>query len=183
MNLVSDCEVWLQDYGLPKKVDMRIITFLKNTPHRIDTFSPKIEESNYACYRTWASVSDAIKDEPFDDLSFPLISSFIGEGLAAEFMQFCEVFSNGKIPSLESILANPETALIPDEVSIQWATMTTVACRADEKNIETLLKYVNRYNQSHLFYFVYMANSVNYSLIKFPCFRTTLQKISHYLND
>lgn len=124
-----------------ERLDMRIIAFLNAFPKHANSFKPDATTA-YSCPRTWHMLSDSIKGTELDKrIHTPLIASYVGDGIAGEFMSFLELFH--ELPKFEDIIANPETTPISNLLSVKWAVLSMVVSRLDEttaKQAEVFLK-------------------------------------------
>ncbi len=79
-----------------------------------------------------------------NDLLFPAITGYFGEGTAAEFIAFLRVAE--ELPKYEEIVANPEKCRLPEKgrPDAQYATMQMIAHRVDDKTATPAFKYLMR---------------------------------------
>lgn len=126
---------WIE-WAIENGIDNRIISFLSFKPSLLYTFNPNATEP-YASPRTWEMVSKVLKTS--DDLV--LLSSLIGDGTANEFLTYLALFKD--IPNIKDILADPEHYTVPNNLSIQWATVS-FCCEHVQENL-SLVTYLRRF--------------------------------------
>lgn len=129
--------------------DHRVIAFINYMPSKLMDFRPDHTDTTFPCPRTWEFLSKLIKDQEIansgdDEQSFgPLISSAIGEGTAVEFITFAKEFH--RLPKFASIISDPDGTPVPPEMSTKYATMAMLIENFDEKNLDQVLKYVEKF--------------------------------------
>ena len=124
------------------RLDVRIMTFLGRFPKHLSTFHPDAD-SPYACSRTWEKLSDVIKNVgKFEANHVPLAESLIGN-VASEFYSYTQLFR--ELPSIETIMADPETLEISDSLSIRWAIIGMIAHAMNKDNAKELSTYMRRF--------------------------------------
>ncbi|MGT2491372.1 ATP-binding protein, partial [Cupriavidus basilensis] len=65
-----------------------------------------------------------------------------GRGAALEFESFRQIYR--ELPSVDSVLAAPESARIPDKVAAQYAICSALAAVSNENNFDRVMVYANR---------------------------------------
>lgn len=66
----------------------------------------------------------------------------VGSDFAAQFMAFLPMFRT--LPSVQAILANPDTAAMPSEPSLAYAVVTALADAVDQSTFAAALTYAKR---------------------------------------
>ncbi len=138
LNVEPCLDAWIP-YALAKKIDPRIIAFLKWQQHlgNDDRFylpnNDMADISQTCCPRTWAesvsdllAIEDAVFTEPADRLE--LLSAAIGEIVGLEFCAFLTAAAN--MVSIADILASPTSAPVPEELDMLYMTVSGLAHRA-----------------------------------------------------
>lgn len=74
-----------------------------------------------------------------------LFAAHIGDAYAAELDGFIDLFAS--IGSLADIVKNPDTAPLPTDASIRYATVTGLGRLADRENFGNIIRYVERFSQ------------------------------------
>lgn len=142
IDLVADYKEWL-DWAVVNLKSHRIPDFIKFKPGNLVTFSADHTDKTYACPRTWAFADRllAVTEEKSPDL-LPLLAGTISEGVAREFVAFCQVYDRLLKP--EDIAANPEGVKMPTEPSVLWAHTGSISHNMNEDNASQLMKFVQR---------------------------------------
>jgi hypothetical protein len=92
--------------------------------------------------RAWEDVSDILKLNPADDLRQTMISAKVGPLMAADFESYYQVAS--QFVPLDSILADPDKAPIPDSIGLMHAVTTGLAAHVTRATFGALVKYGKR---------------------------------------
>lgn len=136
-----DVTEW-REWAIQQSFDSRITAFIGFRPELLYTFNAMTTEP-YASPRTWEMVNKVIKDETKID-SLPLIASMIGTGTATEFIKYLELID--KIPNIKTILTKPQDVKVPEELSIQWATITALTRHKDlDDNINNATTFIDKF--------------------------------------
>lgn len=138
-----DPEQWMEDVALKHNYDKRVIGFLSRYPSKLMNFDPEHQDVTFACPRTWSKTNRLIDGVPDVKGDTPLIAGTIGSGFAAEFVQFCAIYTH--LPSIDSILANPHDVPVPTELNVRWAAMSMLLEHIEEDKFQKLTEYLNRF--------------------------------------
>ena len=142
LELVSDVTEFT-DWCAANGIDHRISDYGKFRPGNVYAFSPDHTDHTYACGRTWEFANRVLKvTDDNDPDRLPMLSGTISEGVAREFIGFCQIYQD--LPTQAQIVASPETVKVPDEPSIIWALTGSIAHNAHKDTIGQVMKYVNR---------------------------------------
>ena len=131
---------WL-DWAASAGIDFRITSFLGFKPDLLYTFNPDAT-SPYSCPRTWDMASRVINGNPIDSDDIPLLASMVGEGVAREFVTYTKLYK--ELPDFNDIVANPSTESIPSSLGTQWAVMSMVCSKVDDKTATPIATYLER---------------------------------------
>lgn len=143
IDVMADVETWINNWAIPNQADYRIIGFIRFRDELLHKFDPNHNDVTFPCPRTWAFLSDIIKDwTDIPDSKLPLIAGTIGEGPALEFKGFLDIFS--VLPTKEQLLKSPEIANVPDEPSALFALTAFISTLINKQTLEKLMVYVNR---------------------------------------
>lgn len=123
-------------------IDTRIITFVNFKKELFYKFDPKNNRETFPCPRTWHNASKVTKGIELSLKDLDVVGGIISMGAAREFIEFTQIYD--KLPSLEKILASPESIEIPNEPSIKWAMAGFLADNLTPANADTLMKCINR---------------------------------------
>lgn len=120
-----------------------LIAFLRTRPGLLHDFKPSKTLERSPDPRSWEKVGRWI-NLGINDLD--VHEGCVGKGAASELQKFILLAENA--PSLDNIIANPETAPVPDHPSMQHLVVSGLARRADKGNIERVAKYLERMSQA-----------------------------------
>lgn len=139
---VDDWLEWADSAG----IDHRIKAYIGwKRESALYTFDPKKAEDVYACPRTWDFTSKMIKGKDIKSSEAAdrvLLSSFIGLGLAREFLSFTELFHTLLKP--EDIIKDPEGVKLGDGMDVQWAYINILPSHVTEETLEPIVKFIKR---------------------------------------
>lgn len=137
VNLDDWCN-WAMDSG----IDPRVIAFLRFRPDLLHSQDPKVPGS-FPCPRTWEKTSRAVLQAP-KNLRLDLLQGTLGEGPASEFESFLRDYD--ALPNIDALLSAPMDATVPgdDQPSARYAVVAAVSHKANEINIDNVVKYMRR---------------------------------------
>lgn len=140
-----NAEEWLEDVAYAEKYDKRIIAFINQYPSKLMDFDPKHQDLTFCCPRTWEFVNKVLKTYKGSlDNIMPLLAGTITSLIATEFVEYCRIFD--KVITIAEILADPENARIPDDLSLRWATLSVMAENVSTKTFKSLYTYADRFD-------------------------------------
>ncbi|EAB6717774.1 hypothetical protein DUP91_25965, partial [Salmonella enterica subsp. enterica] len=90
--------------------------------------------------RAWEQVAKVI-DAP-DSVRGPAIAGLVGDGAAAEMEGFIRVYR--ELPSLDMILANPNSARVPSEPAAKYAVAVGLARKVNSQSFDNGMTYIKR---------------------------------------
>lgn len=134
---------WASEVG----IDSRITTFAQWDQSYLYKFDPDSDESNYPAPRTWEALSDQLKiignkiTKANQAEYYPLVAATIGESTANVYLAYHLL--RDELPDPMTIINNPTTAAIPDDLQLCWATLAMLANHTD-KHFEAISQYVDR---------------------------------------
>ena len=142
MELVVDAREWT-DWATSNGIDHRITSYVNFKPGNLYSFKPDHTDNTYACPRTWEFANNILKVTDESDPDFlPMLAGALSEGIAREFIGFCKIYKD--LPTIEKIIAAPESIKVPDEPSILFALTGSISHNANKDNFDQLMKYVAR---------------------------------------
>lgn len=139
--LVEDHKEWVE-WAAGAGVDHRITSYISFKPTVFHTLNPDAPEQPYACARTWHMVSKCVVGSPITRTEVPLMSSLLGEGIANEFLEFCNIYAD--LPSIAQIAKAPKSIPLSDRIDIQWALMGSICASVTEKTLKPLAEFLDR---------------------------------------
>lgn len=120
-------------------VDPRLIAFLRFRPALIHSM-PKNDERAFPTPRSWEQAAKVVGLP--GAMRLQAVSSIVGEGAAAEMEGFLRVYQN--LPSLDLVLANPNSAPIPEDPAARFAISAGLARKVDNKSFDNGMAYMQR---------------------------------------
>ena len=131
----------------PTKAHPMVMAFLRFRSDLLDTFDPlKSTDPAFASRRSWGFVSKLlpfIENDPA--LLGPMVCGSVGEAAGTEFVAFMQLLTS--IPDWRLVFADPKTAPIPEEPSMQYAFLAQVVRHVTLKNAQAFCAYLNRLSQ------------------------------------
>ena len=128
------------NWAIDNDIRPELIAFIKFRPDQLNAFDPQQEISPTP--RAWSEGVSPILDKVPHEVEFDCIKGAVGEGAASEFMAFLKIFR--KLPSVESVLAAPDTFPVPEDTSVRYALSSALAHRATQENFEKVLTFARR---------------------------------------
>jgi MoxR-like ATPase len=123
-------------------IEPAVMAFVRFNPNLLHKFEK--DKREFPTPRTWEFVSRIVTGKPSKAVEQALFSGAVGHGAAIEFIAFLNLFR--ELPSIDAILLNPKTAMIPEanKPSVAYAVAMALARVATEDNIGRALLYLNR---------------------------------------
>ena len=114
-----DTDAWLKWAGA-NNINHMIMSFIGFKPLNLMRFKADHDDHTFPCPRTWENTSKMLNNwEEFPVKKLPVIAGTIGEGMAREFLGYCQIYD--RLPSRQELINNPTTVDIPNEPSVKWA--------------------------------------------------------------
>lgn len=121
-------------------VDPLLLAFLRFRPALLHDMNGGADLRAFPTPRAWEQVAKVMKAP--DALRSPAVAGIVGEGAAAEFEGFVRVYR--QLPSLDLVLANPNSAPVPTEPAAKFAIAAGLARKVTPKSFENGMIYVQR---------------------------------------
>ena len=131
----EDWSDWANGAGMPTE----LVAFIRSFPQALSEFKPTKEIRNSPSPRGWASVGGWMNDGVKE---LELWAGAVGEGRAAEFYAWLDLYAS--LPSLDSIIADPVNAIVPDKPSALYAVATGLGRKANVSNLDRVMRYLGR---------------------------------------
>jgi hypothetical protein len=146
LDLEPDLIDWCQ-WALKSGIRSEVIAFLRFRPELLHDADVTADRNAWPTPRSWEMTSNVLaglsKHATTDTaLEHQMLEGAIGSGTTAEFVGFLQLFR--KLPSIDEILLNPETAPLPDDPSSQIAIATALGRTINDMSIAKGMKYLNR---------------------------------------
>ncbi len=132
---IDDWCNWALDNAMPPE----LIAFIRFRPNLLCDFKPTRELRNSPCPRTVSSVGGWINSGIKD---YDVIAGAAGEAFATELIGFLAMYAD--LPSLDSILLDPDNAVLPTTPSANYAVVTGLATKTTPGNAERAFRYAQR---------------------------------------
>lgn len=132
-------------------IDLRIIAYVRFNPNALLDFNPTEwdGEGNFASPRSWESLHRLMTGKSWEalsrDMRRKLTAGTIGKAVGTEFSGYLEVYED--LPTIETVLRNPDKAPLPKEPSSRIAAAAMVANHADRQNLAKLMTYAGRFEK------------------------------------
>jgi hypothetical protein len=134
-NIVSDYDIWKQDYALPNALNEQILAFLAFKPTLLHKFNPN--DLAWPSPRSWVAANE-LHSIGMD------IAHAVGEPVAAEFRAYISVYS--KLPDMDEIMVGRGSKIEwPTDPGVQYALSTGLLTRgifAGKKELENLMHWL-----------------------------------------
>ena len=142
LELQVNSDDWV-DWALNKgNMPIELIAFVRFRPDLLNSWEPTKEIVNGACPRTVANVGRQQAAGVPAGLERQIFTGAAGEGFATEYVAFLNIFQN--LPNLDDIFLNPDTAQLPTDPSVIYATMAVLASKMTQTNADAAYTYINR---------------------------------------
>lgn len=148
VDLETSVEDWTE-WALGADVDARVIAFVQYKPQLLHRFDPEKNEREFPTHRSWEFASRVVKAVS-PDMRFPAVRGCVGEGAAAEFIGFLEVWEAMTVTyPIDRIIAEPDAVKVPKigEGAVLYALGSALAerCRGlDQKTVHNCMRYAFR---------------------------------------
>ncbi len=134
----EDWQRWAVNAGIRPEVR----AFLQFRPKLLHDFDPRSASKAFASPRSWSFVSSILEAAPEKDVEYDLFRGAVGDGAAAEFMGFLQVWR--ELPSVDGVLADPAGAPVPGDPAALYAVSEALASRADWASMPAVMAYLER---------------------------------------
>lgn len=150
VDVESDVDSWT-DWAIDNGVDNSMVAFIRFRPDLLNTYEDHVKSKTkgfaFATERSWTALNDMLQNNPnADDATIYAIGTGMVGPSATEYVAFRKVWF--KMPSIDSILIDPSTAVVPEDAATQYAVMTALAARTSYDNAPQCFAYVDRFTQA-----------------------------------
>lgn len=137
-------EDWIE-WAQSNKLDYRVVSFISNDPDQLHRFDPDHNDVTFPCPRTWEIVSRLMKNwgEDIADKHLALLAGSIGSGMAAQFLEYCNVFK--QIPTYDQIVQKGAATPVPTDSSILFAVAGRISSFVTAPDLNQVMKYVEKF--------------------------------------
>lgn len=131
-------EDWI-NWAIANSIAPEVIAFLNFKPGLLHSFDSS--KRAFPTPRTWEFVSDLLPHTtPSNEMH--LLSGTVGEGPAGEFVSFLRIWRD--LPSLASVIANPQSTAVSENPSIMYAITGSLAHHVSADTFAPVLTYMKR---------------------------------------
>lgn len=145
LNIECDVEEWVA-WAIDNGLLLELIAFIRLRPDLLNTFEEhvkkKLEGEAYATPRSWHMAANLVATKPPFDILMDMLNGTVGNGPAAEFAGFMQVWHN--MPNIDGILLDPHGAPVPDDAATMFAVSAALASRAVPDNMDAICAYLER---------------------------------------
>lgn len=138
----ADHEAWVE-WANSAGIDHRVISFIKFKPPMLHRFDPNHSDLTFPCPRTWEFLSRMVKGKEVNNRMMHVrMAGTVGEGAATEFKTYTQIYE--RLPTIESVKADPRGWTVPSEASERYALTTMFSHNVNVDNIETMMIAIER---------------------------------------
>lgn len=136
---LADWCAWAMRSGA---VPPELVAFLRFQPDLLNQFTPTADLVNCPSPRTWEAAGRLLRLNLPTDLEVEALAGAVGQGAAAALSAFLQMYR--QLPSIDLILTDPDTAPLPDTLSVRYAVATALGARATDANFGRVARYAER---------------------------------------
>jgi hypothetical protein len=143
-------------------------SFLKFRPELLFKFDATSGARSFPTPRSWAFVSTILPTASNGTL-MPLVAGCVGEGAAAEFVAFNNIWTS--LPDVDGVLKAPTTATVPTSPDVLYALCGAIAekCRgADKAKLAAAVTYCGRLPKEFQVVLMNDARAANPGILQIP---------------
>ena len=138
---IMDAESWV-DHHLDTGGDPIFAAFFAFRPQLICTFDPASPRKSFGTYRSWTKAAKIYSSDMPQSIKNAGIAGAVGDGESAEFLGFADIAA--KMPDLDTIMATPKTADLPEGVGMTYAVAVAVSGRMSVETVANADTYLKR---------------------------------------
>jgi hypothetical protein len=139
LDVEPDLNDWCK-WAVANGIEPMVIAFLRYRPNLLHQFSRT--EKAFPSPRSWEFVSLITGKNANPDVEHGLFCGTVGNGAAAEYSAFIRLYKS--IPSIDGILLNPQSAVVPTDPAGLYAVSSALAHRANAANFRQVMTYLDR---------------------------------------
>jgi hypothetical protein len=141
LELTVETEDWIK-WALIHDIPTELIAFIKFRPELLDNFVPTKDIVNSPSPRTVAAVGKQQAAGLPQKFEFETFKGAAGEFFALEYCAFLKIYR--ELPSMDEIIMNPDTTIVPVEPGTQYAISAGLAKKMNDQNIGPICTYLDR---------------------------------------
>ena len=157
IRLKPDLDSWV-DWAFDAGIDPLITAYVRFNPNSLLDFDPTKwdGEGNFASPRAWETLDRLMKTNGFKKLSRDqrriAIVGTVGAATGNEFTGYLEVYE--ALPSIESVLLDPEKAPVPTEASARIAAAAMASNHTTRETLGMIMRYTARFEKMFEVFYV-----------------------------
>lgn len=159
LELEADYEDWAT-WASKHAVAPEVISFLRFKTALFNKFDPSADCNPTP--RSWTEGVSAVLGVVPKSAELSCFAGAVGEGAAGEFMAYLKVFR--ELPDMDDLIANPDKYEVSKAADVRYAITTSLALRATKKNMENVMRYVNKLPPEFATLFATLALGRDFSL-------------------
>ncbi len=167
LNFDVDSKEWLI-WAQNNEIAPEVIAFIRFRPQLLHSFDPQKDDKAFPTPRSWEFVSRIMSRQTSAIPDLELISGVIGDGAASEFCGFLKIYHN--LPDPDTLLENPETAVVPDDPATLYAVCELLSQKTDLTNLPQIMTYAKRLPPEFSVMLVRDAARINSAIVRTPDF-------------
>jgi hypothetical protein len=142
LDLEVSNEDW-QDWAMQTGIVPEVRAFLRFRPNLLFQFDSTQGTRSFATPRSWQFVSELFATTP-KAILHPVVQGCIGDGPAAEFIAFLQLYD--QLPEPSSIFQYPESSPIPREPAVLYALLGALIekCKSEPLLLQPYVRYITR---------------------------------------
>jgi hypothetical protein len=141
LEVISDLKDWCR-WAIKSGIRPELIAFVRFRPELLHDFDPRSGEKAFPTPRSWELTSRALEADPPPVVQMACFAGIVGQAAAIELTGFLRIWS--QLPSIDGILLHPDTAEVPEGVSVLFAIASELSKRADDTNFGRIYQYAKR---------------------------------------
>ncbi len=178
IDMQTSADDWLV-WASKSHIRAEILAFLRFRPKLIHDFDPQHSGKAFASPRSWEFLSRILDVSVEPAVEYELFQGTIGMSAATEFMGFLQIWRD--LPTIESILADPENIAIPTEPATLYAVCEALGAKITAQNIDEAIKFALRLPAEFSVLLLRTAVCKDESLVHTDAFTQWARQYSHVL--
>lgn len=142
VELEPDVDEWtnwaIQQSFMPPE----LVAYIRFQPDALYQFVPSADLVNCPVPRTWENAGRIASLNLPKAVEQQALKGSIGEAQAGAFLGFRDMFR--QLPSIDGILLDPKSAIVPDSLGALYAVVTGLAAKTNEQNFGRVATYLQR---------------------------------------
>lgn len=172
-DVVEDLDNW-SEWAITAGLAPVIIAYNRFKRTSLHAFNPV--ERTGPSPRTWHILSDVYKQNPPRDLLPAIATGAVGQEEGIGFLAFEDLYRKMQATSVDAIILNPTTAVVPTDGNTRYAIAAALAHAMSVDNVDAIITYLERMPTEYNVYAVKEASSKKVELQNTHSFTTWIVK-------